>query len=108
MWAPVAFFDAPNQVLDCTQTAIPKSSDPPLQVVASLAKDANRVLINDALGKYAGLYVGAVGQEQLLLVIAGGSSFQMPVSLTQGARISIRSMSNVVIDEGSVCVTFIG
>lgn len=108
MWAPFAFFDAPNQVLDCTQTVIPASSDLPLEVVTSLSKDANRILINDALGKYAGLYVGAVGQEQLLLIIAGGSSFQVPVSLLKGSRISIRSMSNSTINSGSVCATFIG
>lgn len=100
------FFDSPV-VLDCTVTSIPGSGSSTLQVIAKLTDQITRVLINDAVGQYVGIYSGAAGAEILKAIISGGKTYEAPVIIAAGSRVSLRNMDTAAITTGSLCVTFI-
>lgn len=102
----VCNFDAP-EVLACATTPIPGSGDPPLQVVASLADHVNSYIIIDAIGKFIGLYTGAIGNEVLQFLIGGGTNTDgLFHALPRGARISLRHMGPTAITKGSLVIQF--
>ena len=103
----VCLFDAPS-VLDCSVTPIPRSSDPPLQVVASVPAFITEIQVCDGVGEYVGLYLGPPGQEVLRAVIGSGTLYTLPLVVQKGTRVSLRSMDDSEITRGTLCVCFIG
>lgn len=102
----VDYFDTP-EVLDASVTVIPANSNPPLQVVASLAKTSYKLAIADSSQQMIGVYRGLPGQEALECVIGPGLH-EVDVSLHRGARISLRSMTVDPVNFGQLCVQFLG
>lgn len=105
----VDYFDAP-EVLSCPITPIPPNTDPPLQVIASLADKVHRVELRDGILNYfMGLYGGPVGQERLIAVIGGPGATAVDISplIPKGTRISIRAMKAETIRAGELVITFL-
>ena len=100
----IFFFDAP-QVLDCSVTPIPGSASLPLQVVASSAYPIGKILIDESIGTYVGLYTGLVGAEVLKCILA--SDDHQDVFIPSGTRISLRSMDSSSITVGAICCQFL-
>lgn len=105
---PVDFFDSP-EVFDAAITNIPSSVGTPVQVVASLGRTISRLRILDGVGKFIGVYQGALGAETLVCIIDGGFGNQeIDVNLPVNSRISLRSMTSETITSGNLCVQFLG
>lgn len=105
-WAGVVdIMDEPS-LLDPSVTPIPGSGSAPLQVVASLKAAVDTVVFTDGVGRYVGLYVGPVGQEQFVCLISGGGLNWVAQAIAQGSRISLRNMETDVISKGSIFLQF--
>ena len=102
----VDHFDTP-EVLDASVTTIPAKTNPPLQVIASLAKTIYKLAVADSTQQMIGLYKGAVGQE-ILECIVGPGIRSVEVSLHKGTRISLRSMTSDPVSYGQLCIQFLG
>lgn len=99
------FFDAP-EVLEAEVTPIPAKTDPPYQVVESMPKSTDKVYSIDSTNKFIGVYVGPIGFERLIGVIGGGRPSDQVMFISEGTRVSLRSMG-VAITRGSLCCQFI-
>lgn len=105
---PIAFMDSP-QILSATVTPIPGSASLPLQVVASLGlKPAYALDYIDTTGDFIGVYIGATGSETLLCIIGNGQTERAWAVAHANSRISLRSMTNAPITNGSLSITFMG
>lgn len=103
----VANFDAP-EILSCAVTPIPNRFSAPLQVIASLPENAHRIEVRDGLTNYfIGLYVGPVGEEQLVRIICGPGASAFNLLLKKGSRISLRTMTSDVINSGELSIDFL-
>lgn len=100
---PVDFMD--DLFLHTGATAIPKSSDPPLQIVAALGAGVTHVMCVDGVGKFIGLYKGPVGSEELAAIIAGGYVYMVPVNIKPGTRLSVRSLEDDPISIADRCIS---
>lgn len=103
----VDFLDT-NPVLNAASTNIPASASNPLEVVASLAADVKKIRVNDTTGLFIGVYTGAALSEVLQAVIGPGLDGHIEVQMASGQRVSLRHMSNSVINLGELCIQFLG
>lgn len=102
----VDFMD--NDVANAASTTIPKSSDPHLEVVTSLAANVKKLFIDDTTGKFIGIYAGTAGNEVLKCIAGPGIHKEIEVSLSAGARISIKHLEDTDITKGILCIQFLG
>ncbi len=107
MESVLSFFDPPR-VFDCTVTPIPGSASAPLQVIEALPMRVTRIIINDGVGDYVGLYTGGVGEEILRAVIASGTVYDIKLVIPKGTRVSLKSMTSAALTTGNLCITFCG
>lgn len=103
----VDFIDT-TPVLDTSSTNIAASSANPTQVVATLASNVKKLKFDWASGEFVGVYTGAALSEVLVAVIGPGSDSTVDVTISSGARISLRNMANATISSGKLCIQFIG
>lgn len=105
---PIAFMDSP-QVLNASVTPIPGSGSAPLQVVADLGFKASYAIdYIDSTGDYVGVYLGAVGQEKLAVIIGGGAVTRAFVVCAAHSRVSLRSITSSAITNGHLSMNFMG
>ena len=95
-------------VLDTSVTNIPASSGNPVQIVASLAGDVQKVYPIDDIGEYIGLYTGAALSEVLACILPLGGGPAIEVTIPSGTRVSLRAMENTAITSGKIALNFIG
>ena len=95
-------------VLDTSVTNIPASSGNPVQVIASLASDVQKIYPIDDIGEYIGLYTGAALSEVLACILPLGGGPPIEITITSGTRISLRAMENTAITSGKIALNFIG
>jgi hypothetical protein len=95
-------------VLDTSVTNIPASSGNPVQVIASLAGDVQKIYPIDDIGEYIGLYTGAALSETLACILPLGGGPTIEITITSGTRISLRAMENTAITSGKIALNFIG
>lgn len=96
----IAFFDPPR-LIDTRVTPIPASSSQPLQVIADTGKQTGvGISYSDTTGEIIGVYIGPVGQEQLLCSIGNGLTTQSWGNVPANSRISLRNMQNRSITNG--------
>lgn len=102
---PIAFFDSP-EIVDTTVTPIPASSAPPLQVIADSGfKSAVAIDYIDTTGDFIGVYLGPAGHERLACIIGNGLNSRAWVVFAAHSRVSLRSMTNVAITNGTLAGT---
>jgi hypothetical protein len=94
-------------LLDTSTTNIPGSAGSPVQVVASLAADTQKVLTVEDIGEFIGLYTGAAASEVLKCVLPLGGG-EVQVDIPSGTRISLRAMGTTAISTGNIAINFIG
>lgn len=105
---PIAFLDPPN-LLQAGVTNIPPASSLPLQVVADLGFNASYAIdYIDSTGDYIGVYTGLSGQEKLNCVVGGGLVNRTFSVIAAHSRVSLRSMTNTAVTNGSLMMTFMG
>ncbi len=94
-------------LLDTASTNIPASSGNPVQVVASLAAAAKKIISVEDIGEYIGLYTGpALGEILYCILPLGGG--EMQVSIPAATRISLRAMNNTAITSSKIALNFLG
>lgn len=99
---PYRFFDPPV-VLDTAVTPIPASTAPPLQIIADSGIIAGiGISFIDNTGALVGVYVGAVGFEELICVIGSGISGVGYGEFPRHSRVSVRSMINAAVTAGTL------
>lgn len=102
----VDYFDNPK-VFNAAIVNIPGSASPPVEVIASLVNDVDRLHVLDGIGGFIGLYKGPVGQEELVCIIGGnGGQPFISVYLKAGTRISIRNELAATITSGAITILF--
>jgi len=94
-------------VLDTASTNIPGSASLPVQVIASTAADAQKVISVEDIGEYIGLYTGAASSEVLKCVLPLGGG-EVEVDIPASTRISLRAMDATAISLGKIALNFIG
>lgn len=103
-----SFIDPP-EVLDAVVTPIPGKASPPMQIVASLSRTVYAICIQNGVGTdFLALYRGPVGQEKLICGTGVAGVYREDVFIPKGTRISIRSLSPVVINTGAIFIQFSG
>lgn len=101
------FFDPPER-FDAQVFNIPAASSPPLQVVASLAKTAYRIKVDNGIGtEFIGFYKGAIGQEVLIGSTGSLGVSYIETNVARGSRISIRSLGPTVLTTGTLMTEFL-
>lgn len=95
------FFDDPI-VIDCEVTPIPKASDPPLLVIVNsgLTTGVGMTYIDDT-GVLIGVYVGELGQEQLVCVVGAGHAEVGWGVIPMESRVSLRAIADKAITGGT-------
>lgn len=102
---PLCFFDPPR-IVDCSVTSIPGAGDPPLQVIADTGfKAAVAIDYIDTTGDFIGVYIGVLGQEQLLCIIGNGLNWRGWGLFPAHSRVSLRSMTANPIIAGTLVGT---
>ena len=98
------FLDTP--LLDASVTNIPKSSDAPLTVVASLAYTCYRVNFIDTTGAFIGLYSDPAGTPALEYIIGPGSDVTIDLTLAATTVLGVRNMEDADITVGNLAINF--
>lgn len=106
LYAPAYLFDAPT-VLDASVTNIPGSAASTLQVVASSIASIQRIQYFCGIGKFIGIYKGAVSAESLVGVMGGSGGNIIDIAIPQGSRVSLRSLESPTISSGKLCCLFL-
>lgn len=102
---PIAFFDPP-ELLNCTVTPIPAASGNPLQVIADSGfRSAVAIDYIDTTGDFIGVYLGSPGNEKLLCIIGNGQTSRAWAVFPAHSRVSLRSMTNTAITNGTLSGT---
>jgi hypothetical protein len=104
---PIDFSDTP-EVFDAGTTPIPSSIASPIQIVSALAKACFQLDCDSTINAYIGVYVGAPGLEVLETILAATQNEPADVLIPKGARVSLRAMEPVQIDQGTITVKFMG
>jgi hypothetical protein len=100
-------------LLDAGTTTIPDNTGNAVAVVASLAADCKGVYVADTIGQFVGVYnklSPASATDGLLFIINPGMDREIPVAITNGTAIYLRSMDgNSFSDAGSrLIMQFLG
>jgi hypothetical protein len=96
----ICFFDPP-QLIDTSVTPIPASASPTLQVIADSGVERGiGISYKDTTGDFIGVYIGAIGFEQLICIIGNGDTSTAWCTVPQHSRVSLRSLKNAAITTG--------
>jgi hypothetical protein len=102
VYQPTVYFDAPK-VLSAAVTLIPKSSSPPLQIIADSGNYENVGMdFRDSTDEFIGVYIGGAGEEQLSCIVGGGISGMAFGIFPPHSRVSLRAMENTDITNGKI------
>lgn len=105
---PVAFMDAPR-VLNASVTPIPGAASLPLEIVHNIGVRAVYAIdYIDSTGDYIGVYLGAVGSENLATIIGGGAISRAWIVIPVNSRVSLKSITASSITNGYLSCTFMG
>lgn len=105
---PVDFLDQ-ESIAPTGANVIPRSSDPPLQVVAALASDVRIVQVISDVGEFVNLYTDALGTN-LVAHLPLTPDNSVYVDLLEGDSVYIRNAKDVDIDQPNsiISMNFIG
>jgi hypothetical protein len=104
----VDFLDAGSMV-PTGANVIPKSSDPPLEVVNSLAQNCTKIQVISDIGEFINLYTDAAGATLIAHVVLTPDEV-IDVDIPAGSKIYIRAAKDVAIDDinSIISMNFIG
>lgn len=94
-------------LLDTSSTNIPASASNPVQIIASTAAQAYKLVSVEDIGEYIGVYTGAALSEVLLCILPLGGG-EIDVNIPAGTRISLRNMQNAAISSGKIALQLVG
>lgn len=105
---PLTPVDFPDNGLVQVSSGSPISNSTPREIVASLDDDVSKIEVNDIIGAFYSVMVGASGSESVACYIGPGGG-NREVSIPAGSRVSLRSETgSPITTEGQISINFLG
>lgn len=95
--SPVDFIDG-DGFAPTGANLIPRSSQPPLQIVAALANDVKEIQVISDIGEFCELYSDAAGLVKIAEMVLTPDE-RVSVNLAAGSEVYIRASKDVDIDQ---------